>query len=295
MMEHRLVEFESQMADFSGPAKEHEPARLGVLIVGHGTRSAAGQQEFLATVEQAAKLLRPLPVEAAYLELVEPDIPTGLARLAAQGIAECVVAPLLLFAAGHAKQDIPASVAEAAARFPEIRFRQASHLGLHEELIALSANCFRRSVRIWPANEAKARKTAGDSSFGARFESQTAGRTMLVLVGRGSLDDEALAEMRQFTGRRLVETPVSDSRTCFLAMAKPSLSETLAEVGRLAWDDVVVQPHLLFAGELLVRARNEVERAANEFPATRWWWADHLGPADAVARALVSRALAAPR
>lgn len=292
-MENRSEIVRTPLTGSSEAAVPESRIGTGVLIVGHGTRSVAGQQEFLATVRLTAESLSPIPVEAAYLELVEPDIATGLACLAARGISECIIAPLLLFAAGHAKHDIPASVSAAAERFPGIRFRQAAHLGLHEELIALSARRFRQSKAVVPV-AAQVGRSQPDvvPAPPIEFASQATGRTLAILVGRGSLDDEALDEMRQFTARRMLETPVADSKTCFLAMAKPSLAETLQEAGRLGFDDVVVQPHLLFAGELLVRARGEVERAASEFPSVRWWLAEHLGPDIAVARALAGRVLA---
>lgn len=277
--------------------------RTGVLIVGHGTRNQDGQREFLEVVRNAERLLAPRPVVAAYLELVEPDIATGIDQLASQGIEECIVAPVLLFAAGHAKRDLPACLASARERHPRIRFRQAGHLGLHEDLLELSAH------RFWHAQMALAKlkylanhrlRNAslnaayrdGESSPNVDFVTYrryTKGRTLLILVGRGSLDEDALEETREFAARRRLLTPVEDVRTCFLAMAKPNLTETLAEAVRLGFENVVVQPHLLFAGDLLERAYAEVGRVASEASVSCWWLADHLGPNVAVARALADR------
>src|SRR5687767_3853616 len=89
---------------------------LGWLVVGHGTRDRAGQAEFFELVELLARKVgdRGPQVEPAFLELASPTIAQGLARLAARGVRRVLVIPLLLFAAGHAKDDIPQAVAAAA-------------------------------------------------------------------------------------------------------------------------------------------------------------------------------------
>src|SRR3954454_17575598 len=86
------------------------PNQAGVLLVGHGTRSATGIRQFFDIVERAAKVLAPVAVEPAFLELSQPDIDTAIGRLAMRGIERLVTLPLLLFAAEHVKQDIPHQV-----------------------------------------------------------------------------------------------------------------------------------------------------------------------------------------
>src|SRR5258707_5141020 len=96
----------------------------GLLLVGHGTRDAAGLDEFAVVVERV-RVAASEPVEGCFLELARPTIGEGLARLVDRGVRRVTVVPVLLFAAGHAKRDIPAAVEEAAARHPEITVRQA--------------------------------------------------------------------------------------------------------------------------------------------------------------------------
>jgi sirohydrochlorin ferrochelatase len=50
---------------------------------------------------------------------------------------------------------------------------------------------------------------------------------------------------------------------------------------------VVVQPHLLFDGDLADRIRGDVEAVAGRHRATQWLVTGHLGPADLVAQAVV--------
>ena len=82
--------------------------------------------------------------------------------------------PLLLFAAAHAKHDIPAAVQLAATAFPELTTHQLPHLACHPLLLELSALRYRQSL-------ADAEK-AGQKAIAASD-------TLLVLIGRGSLDE----------------------------------------------------------------------------------------------------------
>lgn len=88
--------------------------RQPVLLVGHGTRDPEGVAGFLELAALVAERRPEWQVEPAFLEFAAPSIADGVAKLLAEGTPELlVVAPLLLFAAGHAKEDIPREVAAA--------------------------------------------------------------------------------------------------------------------------------------------------------------------------------------
>jgi sirohydrochlorin ferrochelatase len=102
-----------------------------LLIIAHGSRRAASNDE----VRQLADAVRAQPtqsydhVNAAFLELAEPDIPAGLASLVAQGATDIVAFPYFLAAGTHVAQDIPAAIAEFAAQNPGVNIRLTPHLG----------------------------------------------------------------------------------------------------------------------------------------------------------------------
>ncbi len=169
--------------------------------MGHGTRSDRGQSEFHAIVSQIACELPSTEVQGCFLELVPPNIDAGMDRLVARGVDQVVVAPLLLFAAGHAKRDIPRAATTVAARCG-VRLLLASPLGCHRLLLELSANRFRDVVR-----------RAGVDP-----------RTVLFLfVGRGSGDTQAEGEFFQFLQQRLRLTVVGESQAAFLACPNQEL------------------------------------------------------------------------
>lgn len=249
------------------------PLRHALLLVAHGTRDDAGREECLALARHVAQLAPELAVELCFLELASPLLADALRRLARDGIRQVTVAPLLLFAAGHAKRDVPEAIAAVLADFPRLTCRQAPHLGCHDKILALSAQRFREAI--------------------AARAPLDAGQTLLLLVGRGSLDEEATREMLRFSRLRAQSTPVGRVETCFLAMARPSLADTLPRAASLGFRRIVVQPHLLFAGDLLAGLVHEVGLMASGDPGATWIIAPHLGPSELLARAVLEIASAA--
>ena len=119
--------------------------------------------------------------------------------------------------------------------------------------------------------------------------------TLLLLVGRGSRDPQANSEMARFSRLRWERRELGWVQTCFTAMTWPSLAEGLAAAALLAKRRIVVQPHLLFAGELLSGVQQETAEAAQRHRDKQWIIAPHLGPHALLIDALVElSAVAAP-
>ncbi len=248
--------------------------RSGLLLVGHGTRDRRGQAEFLATAAAVARRCPDWVVQPCFLELATPLLDAGLEQLVASGAREITVAPVLLFAAGHAKLDIPQAIAVAQSRHPQVRFHQTSPLGCHERILMLSAQRCREAARIGRP----------DSPDAVSLPEET----VVLLVGRGTRDVEALADVARFAAA-LAGIVQREVRSCFLAAAQPPFDSALAELAQGSYRTVIVQPHLLYAGELLETVRRGVEAVAQGDPARCWRLARHLGPESAVVDALLDR------
>jgi sirohydrochlorin cobaltochelatase len=244
-------------------------ADSGVLLVGHGTWDADGVREFLATARRVAELSAGQLVEPCFLELAQPTIDAGFQRLVERGARRIAVMPLLLLAAGHAKRDVPAAIAQAAARHPHVIVRQVPHLGCHEAIVRLS------EARYDAALAARAAVPAQDC--------------WLILVGRGSHDGQATREMHDFAELRAGRTPLGRLEVCFAAMAQPDLATTLQQAGLLSPRRIIVQPHLLFAGRLLDAIRATAREFAGRYPRSEWLMTEHLGPTDLLAQAILER------
>jgi sirohydrochlorin cobaltochelatase len=248
---------------------------FGLLVVGHGTHHARGQREFETLVARLGDELSGLVIEAGFIELMRPTIGEAVDRLVERGARRIRALPLLLFAAGHAQHDIPAALRQAGERHPGLEIEQADVLGCHPALVELAV---RRAAEVLPA---------GDPRWA---------ETLLLMVGRGSHEATATAEMGRFARLRSAAqqaawgTAPGAVETCFLAMAEPRLAEAVRSAAVGPWRRIMVQPHLLFAGELLETVRAQVAEAQTAWPAKLWMVADHLGPDSLVVEAAVSRA-----
>jgi sirohydrochlorin cobaltochelatase len=243
---------------------------MGLLIVGHGTRDDRGSAEFARLTNAVAAMVPETIVEGCFLELVEPDIPQGIQRAIDRGARRLVVVPLLLVAAGHARRDIPYLLEAAAARFPWLDIRQTRHLGSHPVLLKL-ARC-RYTEALAPRAEVAAKDT------------------LLLVVGRGTKDPDANAELCSFARHRFEQTPVGWQETCFLAITEPSLARALELVRQLPFSRVVIEPHFLFQGELLDRVRQVVAEAAADCPEKEFIVAERLGADELLAEAVIELA-----
>ncbi len=272
-----------------GRAVADDDTRVGWLLVGHGSRETVGTTEFLEVAREVARrrgehLASPVAVEPCFLEFAEPTIAQSFHRLVNQGVRRVVVVPVLLFAAGHAKRDIPEAVAAVAAEYPTVRVEQISHLGCSPDLLALSQHRYCQATEASLAEEAPPTNTSG-----------IVGKTLLILVGRGSFDPDAIAEMHEYA-RQLASSLQATQSDCpsevevaFVAMAQPALEAVLATAALGAYERIVVQPHLLFGGVLVERITSIVAEFAGQFPRIKWVVSGHLGPAPQVASALLSR------
>jgi sirohydrochlorin cobaltochelatase len=146
---------------------------------------------------------------------------------------------------------------------------QSSHLGRHEAILELSRLRYEEAIGNRPAADAE---------------------TALVMIGRGSHDAEATAEMQRFVTQCTQSASVRRAIGGFVAMAEPDLPQALDEAASLGAARVVVQPHLLFGGVLVDRIRHTVEQYRAHYPAIEWIATSHLGPCELLAQAVLGRA-----
>jgi sirohydrochlorin cobaltochelatase len=241
----------------------------GVLLIGHGTRDAVGTAQFFALSELLGHQLAPIPVQPSLLELRSPTIAEGWQLLAHQGVTHIHAVPLLLFAAGHAKTDIPRALAECQQQTPEISWDQSKPLSRSRELLDLAVQ---RLDAVLVSQRLDLNVTA------------------IVMVGRGSHDPCAQADLRLLAhcigGRRRAR----HVKTAFYAMAEPKLPGVLDELARdRSIHNIIVQPHLLFEGAIHQAMRELVKQSQDSHPHCRHWCTGYLGPKPEVAAALARR------
>lgn len=270
----------------------------GVLLVGHGTRDAAGTAEFFRLSEHLADQLGgDALVEPCLLEFQQPTIAQAWQSFMRQGVRRVTVAPLLLFAAGHAKGDIPGEVAAAQAASSgsdSVQVYYARPISRQASMVDAVRERLRETLRRRPTG-------LGDRAAGGAAPDRC---TAIVMVGRGSRDVCASSDMRTLSevavrGRNAetdsslasdFQIPEDGLFTTFYAMAEPRLPDTLREVAASGrFDRIVVHPHLLFAGRLYDAITEQSDLAAADHPNVRFDVSSYLGPCESVAMAIAAR------
>jgi len=237
-----------------------------LLIAGHGTRDEAGARELLALVERVRALAPGLDAAGGFIELSVPPVGAAAAELVAAGRRDIVVVPLMLLAAGHAKNDVPALIARLRLDYPGVRFRYGRDLGLHPSVLALIDERLQAAV---PAG-----RRAG---------------TAVLLVGRGSSDPDANADTAKL-GRLLWEgRPWPLVEVCYAGITDPRVPAGLERCLRLGALRIVAMPYLLFGGRLEDRVRAQCAEFGAAHPGTEVRVAGHLGVDDRVARLVLER------
>ena len=201
--------------------------------------------------------LDPLPVEHGYLEFARPVLRDGLDALRAKGVDRILAIPAMLFAAGHAKNDIP-SVLKTYTAETGLPIDYGRELGVDRLMVAAAG------ARIQEALD--------------RANDQVPiSETLLVVVGRGSSDPDANSNVTKVT-RMLVEGfGFGWGETVYSGVTFPLVEPGLRHVVRLGFRRVVVAPYFLFSGVLVSRIRQHTDLVAKDHSSIEFLAADYLG------------------
>src|SRR5450631_1032973 len=218
---------------------------LPMLVVGHGTRSDSGVAEFNAFMGRLQRR-QDAPYRAAaggFIELSRPPVTEAVASLVGQGHRDLIALPLVLVAAGHGKGDIPAALVREQVRHPGMTYSYGRPLGPHPALLDILEQ------RIEKALDGTERA-----------------HTHVLLVGRGSTDPDANAEVAKVARLLWEGRGYAGVEPAFVSLAEPSVTAALEKVRRLGAERVVVAPYFLFAGVLPDRSVEQAERYACDHP-----------------------------
>ena len=80
---------------------------VGILVLGHGSSLPFNKELVESLAQMIGKNNSSGPVRTAYLNMNQPDIPTGLKSFQGTGVKKIVALPLFLAHGVHTRQDIP--------------------------------------------------------------------------------------------------------------------------------------------------------------------------------------------
>ena len=242
-----------------------EGGPIGVMICGHGSRNRLAVDEFARLAEGLRPLLPQVPVEYGYLEFARPILRDGLDRLREQGVKRVLAVPGMLFAAGHAKNDIP-SVLNTYAAETGLRIDYGRELGVDLKMIQAAGARIREAL-----------ERSDQAAMAAGATPVPLADTLLVVVGRGSSDPDANSNVAK-VARMLVEGfGFGWGETVYSGVTFPLVEPGLRHVVRLGFRRIVVFPYFLFSGVLVSRIRQHTALVAADHPGVEFADAGYLG------------------
>ncbi len=219
----------------------------GIMVCGHGSRDAGAVAEF----EKLAVAIRDradgTPVEYGFLEFATPIIRDGLGNLVGQGVNDILAVPGMLFAAGHAKNDIPSVLNTWSAGQDGIDIRYGRELAIDLKMLKAAGD------RIDEALDAAGRDVPVDE-------------TLLVVVGRGASDPDANSNVAKVMRMLWEGFGFGWGETAYSGVTFPLVEPGLEHAAKLGYRRIVVFPYFLFTGVLVRRIYDYTDAVAARYP-----------------------------
>jgi sirohydrochlorin cobaltochelatase len=225
-------------------------SKIGVMICGHGSRSQAAVDEFAVLAEKLPALLpSDWMVDYGYLEFANPVIRDGLDRLREGGCDRIVAVPGMLFAAMHAKNDIP-TVLNTYATKHGVDLSYGRELGVDPKMIAAAG------ARVQEAVD-RANAELGDVPVE---------ETCLVVIGRGASDPDANGNVSKIARMLWEGMGFGWCEVGYSGVTFPLVEPCLTHVSKLGYKRVIVFPYFLFTGILIDRIYGFTDQVAAAHP-----------------------------
>ena len=196
--------------------------KLGIMVCGHGSRNQNAAREFAVISEGLRARYPNMPVEYGYLEFCNPVLSAGLDSLKAQGVTRILAVPGMLFAAGHAKNDIPSVLNTWAAQNPGVTVNYGRELGIDLKMIRAAGD--RISAAVAEADKEKGPLALHD--------------TLLMVVGRGSSDPDANSNVTKVMRMLWEGMGFGWGETCYSGVTFPLVEPGLDHAAKPGLDEL---------------------------------------------------------
>ena len=236
---------------------EQPGEKLGIMICGHGSRSVDAVREFEQVAANMKARFPHHPVEYGFLEFATPIIRDGLDKLRGQGVTRVLAVPGMLFAAGHAKNDIPSVLNTYAAQNPGMKIDYGRELAVDLKMLQAAGDRVEQAL-----------KQAGGGV--SRHE------TLLMVVGRGASDPDANSNVAKVTRMLWEGMGFGWAETCYSGVTFPLVEPGLEHAVKLGYKRIVVFPYFLFTGILVDRIYSYADKVAARHPEIEFIKAPYL-------------------
>ena len=242
------------------------------MICGHGSRNQNAVREFAVLAERMKEAFPSWPVDYGYLEFANPVITHGLDALKAQGANHILAVPGMLFAAGHAKNDIPSVLNTYAALNRSVKIDYGRELGIDLKMIRAAGDRIKEALEKSGWKEGEALHDA-----------------MLVVVGRGSSDPDANSNVAKVMRMLWEGLGFGWGETAYSGVTFPLVEPALEHAAKLGYKRIVVFPYFLFTGVLVKRIYSQTDEVAARHPDIQFIKADYLNDHPLVIETMVER------
>ena len=230
---------------------------MAVMVCGHGSRDVDAIREFERVAAGLAERLPEYPLTHGFLEFARPIIRHGLDKLREGGATRILALPGMLFAAGHAKNDIPSVLNRYAAEHPEVAVHYGRELAVDLKLL----------------RAARDRIEEAEAAAGGRVARAD---TCLVVVGRGASDPDANANVAKVMRMLWEGMGFGWAELCYSGVTFPLTETAFDRVTKLGFRRVIVFPYFLFTGVLVKRIYRHADEAAARHGEVEFVKAGHL-------------------
>jgi sirohydrochlorin cobaltochelatase len=216
----------------------------GILICGHGSRDPEGVEGFKALVALLRKRYPDRMVDYGFLEFSHPVYAAAVERMYVAGVREIIAIPAILFAGGHAKNDIPFEMNTLQAQYTDLKIKLGRHIGITPSMLQLGKKLIEQAEAAHPPIDRK--------------------EACLLLVGRGTSDPDANADVAKMTRMLGEGLGFGFATTAFIGVTQPLLQDHLPIIDHLPYKRIVALPVFLFTGVLLKKIYTQLDAFSAE-------------------------------
>lgn len=234
--------------------------KVGVMICGHGSRSQVAVDEFSVLADKLpAYFPDDWETEYGYLEFANPVIRDGLDSLREKGCDKILAVPGMLFAAMHAKNDIPTVLNTYAAKH-DVDVSYGRELGVDPKMIAAAAGRVQEAV----------------DQANIKHGALPLEETCLVVIGRGASDPDANGNVAKIARMLQEGLGFGWCEVGYSGVTFPLVEPCLQHVAKLGYKRVIVFPYFLFTGILIDRIYGFTDQVAAEHDGIQFVKAGYL-------------------
>ena len=231
--------------------------KYGVMVCGHGSRDEDAVSEFLNFAKKLKNQLLQYELDWGFLEFANPVIKSGLDSLRQKGIKEIMSVPVMLFEAGHAKNDIPSVLNAYQAQYPELSISYGRELGIDLKLVRAAGERVKEAIEH------------ADGYISPE-------ETLLMVIGRGASDPDANSNVSKVTRMLWEGLGLGWAETAYSGVTFTLIKPGLEHASKLGYKRIVVFPYFLFTGILVKRIYQYTDMVAAEHPEIQFVKASYL-------------------